>query len=62
MRAVEDERDGGRHRDRGERDHDPPPQLVEVLDERRLLLAGEPARPHQSAVSRSVVSGKAAGG
>ena len=52
---VEDERDGGRHADRSERDHDPPPQLLQVLDERRLLLAGEPARSHQSVVfSRSV--------
>ena len=40
-----------------------PPQLLEVLDERRLFFAWEPARPHQSVVvsSRcSVVSGRAA--
>src|SRR5256885_2999302 len=54
--AVEAERDSRRHRDRGDGEHDAPPQLLEVLDERRLLLAGDPAGSHQSAFSRSVVS------
>ena len=57
---MEGERDRGRHRDRRERHDDPPAQLLEVLDERRLLFAREPAGPHQSVVSLfSVDSGRA---
>ena len=59
--VVEDERDCGRHCHCRERDEDPPPQLLEMLDERRLFFAWEPARPHQSVVSLfSLGSGRAA--
>jgi len=42
--AVEGKRDGGPHRDRSDCGENSPPQLFQMLDERRFLAMLKPAR------------------